>query len=258
MVCERPRVSLSPDELQRYARHIVLREVGGTGQMRLKGARIAVVGAGGLGSPALLYLAAAGVGRLIVIDDDAVDLSNLQRQILHGSGDIGRPKTESAAARLADINPHVVVEGRAARLTAESAGALLEGADLVLDGSDSFETRDAVNRAAVAAGIPLISGAIAQWEGQVTVLHPAGGAPCYACLFPHAPAPGQAPSCAEAGVMGALAGVVGGMMAGEALKVITGAGQTLSGELLIYDALWGETRKIRVVRRADCAVCAQV
>lgn len=248
-------MSFTPDELERYARHIVLREVGGMGQRKLSEATVAVIGAGGLGSPALLYLAAAGVGRLIVIDDDHVSLSNLQRQVLHTTDRVGQPKTDSAAMGIHALNPHVTVEGRAERLTPENAARLLEGAQLVLDGSDSFATRTAVNAACVALGLPLISGAIAQWEGQISLFHPASGLPCYACLFPDPPAPGQAPSCAEAGVMGALPGVVGAMMAAEALKHITGAGHTLSGEMLIYDALWTETRKVRIARNPGCKVC---
>lgn len=249
-------MSFSPEELERYARHIILREVGGPGQQKLRAARVAVVGAGGLGSPGLMYLAAAGVGLIRVIDDDLVSLSNLQRQVLHTTERLGTLKTESARAGLQAINPHVEVDSRAERLTQANAGALLGGVDLILDGSDSFATRTLVNAAAVALKIPLISGAIGQWEGQLSVFDPANDAPCYACIFPNPPAPGQAPSCAEAGVMGALPGVIGAMMAAEALKLITGAGQPLRGEMLIYDALWGENRKIRIARRPDCAVCA--
>ncbi len=248
-------MSLSGEELDRYARHIVLREIGGPGQRRLRAATVAVIGAGGLGSPALLYLAAAGVGRLRIVDDDTVTLSNLQRQVLHATADIGRPKTESAAARLAALNPGVATDLRAERLCDANAAALIDGADLVLDGSDSFATRRAVNAACTAAGVPLISGAIAQWEGQLSLFHPAAGTPCQACVFPRAPAPGQAPDCAEAGVMGALTGVVGAMMAGEAIKHIAGAGRTLAGQMLIYDALWGETRTIALTPRAGCPVC---
>ena len=248
-------MSFTPEELDRYARHIVLREIGGTGQRRLKEAVVAVIGAGGLGSPALMYLAAAGVGTLRIIDDDAVDLSNLQRQIIHDSAAVGTAKTESAAATIRRINPHVATHQRRERLTATNAAALLDGATCILDGSDGFATRRAVNAAAVALGIPLISGAMSQWEGQVTVLDPARDAPCYACIFPTDPAPGLAPGCAEAGIMGALAGVIGSMMAGEAIKLICGAGQVLRGDMLIHDALWGETRKIRVSRDPKCQVC---
>lgn len=249
-------MSFSPDELDRYARHIILREIGGPGQQRLKRAHVTVVGAGGLGSPALMYLAAAGVGTLRIIDDDTVALSNLQRQIIHDTDRVGAPKTDSARDRLSRINPHVTIETRASRLTDETAEQDLAQTDLVLDGTDSFETRSLVNATCTRLKIPLLSGAISQWEGQITLFDPANGTPCYACLFPSPPVPGQAPSCAEAGVMGALAGTVGAMMAGEAIKWITGAGAPLTGSLLIYDALWGETRRIKIARRPDCPICA--
>lgn len=242
-------------ELRRYARHIVLREVGGPGQVKLKQAKILVIGAGGLGSPALMYLAAAGVGTIGVIDDDAVDGTNLQRQVIHGDADIGRPKAHSAADRMRAINPFIEVRPYARRLISEEAEALIGDYDMVLDGTDNFDTRYLANRVCVALGKPLISGALTQWEGQVSVFDPAHGAPCYQCVFPEAPAPGLAPSCAEAGVIGPLPGVVGSMMAVEAVKVITGAGAALRGEMMIYDALWGESRKIRVKPRADCPVC---
>lgn len=242
-------------ELRRYARHIVLREVGGPGQVKLKRARVLVIGAGGLGSPALMYLAGAGVGVIGVVDDDTVDGSNLQRQVIHGDSDIGRSKAHSAVDRMRAINPFVEPRAYARRLVAEEAEALIGDYDLVLDGTDNFETRYLVNRACVSLGKPLISGALTQWEGQVSVFDPASGAPCYQCVFPEAPAAGLAPSCAEAGVIGPLPGVVGSMMAVEAVKVLTGAGAPLRGEMMIYDALWGETRKIRVKPRADCPVC---
>ncbi len=248
-------MSFSPDELDRYARHIILREVGGPGQQRLKRAHVTVIGAGGLGSPALLYLAAAGIGTLRIIDDDKVSLSNLQRQVLHDTAHVGWLKTDSAQTALARINPHVTVETHTRRLTQENAATLLADTDLVLDGTDSFETRTLVSATCVALKTPLLSGALSQWEGQVTLFHPAIGTPCYVCVFPAPPAPGQAPSCAEAGVLGALAGTIGSIMAGEAIKWITGAGQPLTGEMLIYDALWGETRKIRLTHRPDCPVC---
>lgn len=242
-------------ELRRYARHIILREVGGPGQLRLKKAKVLVVGAGGLGSPALMYLAAAGVGTIGVIDDDEVDGTNLQRQVIHSDADIGRSKAHSATDRMRAINPFIEVRPYARRLSPEEAEALVSDYDLVLDGTDNFDTRYLVNRACVAAGKPLISGALTQWEGQVSVFDPAHGAPCYQCIFPEAPAPGLALSCAEAGVIGPLPGVVGSIMAVEAVKVITGAGAALRGEMMIYDALWGETRKIRVKPRSDCPVC---
>jgi molybdopterin-synthase adenylyltransferase len=246
---------VSPEEIERYARHIVLKEIGGAGQRRLGAARAVVVGAGGLGSPAILYLAAAGIGRIAVVDNDAVALSNLQRQVLHGMPEIGRPKVESAQAAVARLNPHVAVEAHALRLAAENAGALLAEADIVLDGCDSFATRAVVNAACVRAGVPLVSAAMSQWEGQVSLYHPASGGPCYACIFPEAPAVGLAPSCAEAGIVGALPGVMGSMMALEAIKWIARAGRSLLGRMLIYDALDAEVRTLRLARRRDCAVC---
>ncbi len=249
---------LTDAELDRYARHIVLREVGGTGQRRLKEARVLLVGAGGLGSPALLYLAAAGVGTIGVIDDDSVDVSNLQRQVIHRDDRAGTPKVFSAKAAIAALNPLVTVRPYHRRLTEEIAGDLVGDYDLVLDGSDQFETRAMVNRACVAAGVPLVSGAIAQWEGQVGVFDPAGGGACLACLFPAAPAPGLAPDCAEAGVVGPLPGVIGSMMALEAIKILAGAGTPLRGALVIFDGLYGESRRIAAPRRTDCPVCGAV
>ena len=242
-------------ELERYARHIVLREIGGPGQKALKQARVLVIGAGGLGSPALLYLAAGGVGTIGVIDDDIVENSNLQRQVIHRAADIGRPKVESAADAMVAQNPAVVVRPYRRRLTPDIAEALFADYDLVLDGTDNFETRYLVNTAAHATGLPLISGAMSQWEGQLSVFDTAKGTPCYQCIFPEAPAPGLAPSCAEAGVLGPLPGVLGAMMAAEAIKVLTGAGTPLRGEMLIHDALYGETRKIALARRPDCPIC---
>lgn len=245
----------SDAELERYARHIVLREVGGPGQKALKGAKVLVIGAGGLGSPAMLYLAAAGVGTIGVIDDDEVDLSNLQRQVIHGDADIGLPKVQSAVVHLHALNPHVVLRPYHRRLTDDLAEDLFAEFDIILDGTDNFDTRYLVNRAAVATGRPLVSGALSQWEGQISVFDPASGAPCYQCVFPEAPAPGLAPSCAEAGVMGPLPGVIGAMMAGETIKLITGAGGVLRGQMLIYDALYADARKFSLQRRADCPVC---
>jgi molybdopterin/thiamine biosynthesis adenylyltransferase len=242
-------------ELERYARHIMLREIGGPGQTRLRKARVLVIGAGGLGSPALLYLAAAGVGTIGVIDGDTVDASNLQRQIAHRDEDLGVPKVFSAARAMSARNPFVTVKPYHRELTDEIAAELFADYDLVLDGTDNFRTRYLSNRAAVAAGIPLISGALSQWEGQLSVFDPAHGAPCYQCVFPQAPAPGLAPSCAEAGVFSPLPGVVGAMMAVEAMKVLTDAGTSMRGRMLIYDALYGESRQIAVTRRTDCPVC---
>lgn len=245
----------SETELERYARHIVLREIGGPGQKALKEARVLVIGAGGLGSPVLLYLAAAGVGTIGVIDEDTVENSNLQRQVIHDDRDIGLPKVRSAADAMRAQNPAVAVRPYARRLTDEIAADLFADYDLILDGTDNFETRYLSNATAHALGKPLISGALSQWEGQVSVFDPARGTPCYQCIFPEAPAPELAPSCAEAGVLGPLPGVVGSMMAAEAVKVITGAGAPLRGEMLIYDALYGETRRIALKKRPDCPVC---
>jgi molybdopterin/thiamine biosynthesis adenylyltransferase len=247
--------SFSASELERYARHIVLREIGGPGQKALRNARVLVIGAGGLGAPALQYLAAAGVGTIGVIDDDVVENANLQRQVIHQDANIGMPKVFSAQSAMVSQNPHVDVRPYHRRLTESIAPDLLAEYDLILDGTDNFETRYLANRVAVAAGKPLISGALSQWEGQISVFDPASGTPCYQCIFPEAPAPGLAPSCAEAGVIGPLPGVIGSMMAVEAIKMITGAGQALRGEMLIYDALWGETRKFSLHRRAECPVC---
>lgn len=242
-------------ELDRYARHIILREIGGPGQKRLKAARVLVVGAGGLGSPVLLYLAAAGVGVIGVIDDDVVEGSNLQRQVIHTDGRIGMPKVFSAEVAMRALNPFIEVRPYHRRLTEEIAVDLVRDYDLVLDGTDDFDTRYLVNRACVAAGVPLISGAITQWEGQVSLFDPAKGGPCYACVFPVKPAPGLVPTCAEAGVAAPLPGVIGAVMAMEAVKWITGAGEGLAGRLMIHDALHMETRVIGVKQRADCEVC---
>ena len=249
--------AMSDAELDRYARHIVLREVGGAGQNRLRGAKVLVVGAGALGSPVALYLAAAGVGRMTLADDDVVSLSNLQRQVIFHSSDNGRAKVEAAAEAIAALNPHVGVTALARRITADDA-ELVAGFDLVLDGTDSFASRFAVNRACVAAGVPLVAGSIAQWEGQLTIWDPARNAPCLACLFPEPPAQGLAPSCAEAGVVGALPGVVGSMMALEAIKLLTRAGAPLRGRMLIFDGLWGESRVISMRRREGCAICGGI
>ncbi|MGV8951766.1 MAG: HesA/MoeB/ThiF family protein [Cypionkella sp.] len=250
--------AFSNSELDRYARHIMLREIGGPGQRRLKDASVLVIGAGGLGSPALLYLAAAGVGTLGVIDDDQVEGSNLQRQIIHTDQRIGMPKVQSAEIAIKALNPFVSVRPYARRLDAAIAADLVADYDLVLDGSDNFDTRYLVNRVCVAAGKPLISAAMTQWEGQISLYDSASGTPCYECVFPVRPAPGMVPSCAEAGVAAPLPGVMGAMMALEAVKRLTGAGEPLGGRLLIYDALYAETRVIKMARRADCPVCGAV
>jgi len=247
--------TFSEAELNRYARPIVLREVGGAGQTKLKNATVLVIGAGGLGAPALQYLAAAGVGTIGVIDHDVVDNANLQRQVIHQDANIGMPKVFSAEAAMRAQNPFVQVKPYNRRLDAQIATELFAEYDVILDGTDNFTTRYLANDAAVATRKPLVSGALSQWEGQISVFDPAEDAPCYQCVFPEAPADGLAPSCAEAGVIGPLPGVIGSMMAVETVKLITGSGQPLRGEMLIYDALWGETRKIALERRLDCPVC---
>ena len=245
----------SEAELNRYARHVVLREIGGPGQVALKNARVLVVGAGGLGSPALMYLAAAGVGTIGVIDDDVVDSSNLQRQVIHRDADIGMPKVFSAEAAMRAQNPAIVVRPYRRRLTNDIAEDLMHDYDLVLEGTDNSETRYLVNRVAAKLGKPMIGGALSQWEGQVSTFDPANGVPCYQCIFPEAPAPGLAPSCSEAGVVGPLPGIIGSIMATEAIKEITGAGEGLRGRMLIYDALYADTRIIRTARREGCPCC---
>jgi len=237
-------------EIERYARHLVLREVGGQGQQALKAARVLIVGAGGLGSPVALYLAAAGVGTLGLADADTVSLSNLQRQILYGDADVGRPKVEAARKRLAGLNPHVMVEIHPLMLTPVNAGQVIGAYDLVLDGTDNFASRFAVSDACLAHGKPLVSGAIGRWTGQVGVF---AGRPCYRCLVPEIPP--EAETCAAVGVVGALAGVVGAMMALEAIKQITGAGEPLTGRLSLYDGLAGESRTVRIGADPHCPAC---
>ena len=247
----------SSKELERYARHISLREIGGAGQRKLKESSVLVIGAGGLGSPALLYLAASGVGTLGIVDDDEVSVTNLQRQIIHASDRVGNPKVDSAKKSIGKLNPFVDVKPRRVRFSESNAAELLDGYGIVLDGSDNFDTRYLVNKACVEAGVPLVSGAIGQWEGQISVFDPTRGAPCYECVFPTRPAEGLAPSCAEAGVVGALPGVVGAMMALEATKLITEAGKCLLGRMLVYDALWCECRIFSVSRDPECPVCGK-
>lgn len=247
---------LTDAELERYQRHIVLKEVGGQGQTRLKAATVAVIGAGGLGSPCLQYLAAAGVGQITLIDDDIVSLSNLQRQTLFTTDDIGRPKVEAAAERLQALNPHVVVEPIQARLTAETATMLLSEHHVVADGCDNFRTRSDLNRAAVQLGIPLVSAAIGPFEGQLGVF--AGhlpGQPCYAC-FAGLPEDVPGTSCADIGVLGAVAGLVGAAQALEVLRLIIGFGDSRIGRLWLYEGLSAEARSIRVPKDPACPVCA--
>ena len=240
----------SEDEVERYARHLVLSEIGGPGQQALKRARVLIVGAGGVGAPAALYLAAAGVGTLGLIDDDVVGLSNLQRKIAFSTPEVGRPKVEAAAERLGGLNPHVTIQTFAERLTPDNAADRIGGFDIVLDGTDDFETRLIVNAACVAAGKPLVSGALGRWSGQVGVF---AGRPCYQCLVPEIPP--DAETCARVGVVGALAGVVGSMAALETIKLITGAGEALAGRLMLYDGLAATARTVRVTADPQCPVC---
>ncbi len=249
---------LSDEELERYARHIVLRDIGGAGQVRLKRARVLVIGAGGLGSPALLYLAAAGVGNLAVADDDAVSLSNLQRQVLHESGSVGRPKVESAEETLGRLNPEIQITTHLVRVDSANARDLVRDHDVVLDGSDSFSTRRIVNRACTESRVPLVSGAISTWDGSISVFRPWLGTPCWRCLYPEPSSETLTRTCAETGVLGSLAGVVGAMMATECVKLVTGAGTLLENRLLLYDALDAEFRILKAEQQADCPVCSRI
>lgn len=236
-------MAFSPEEIERYARHIVLRDVGGPGQQKLKSARVLVVGAGGLGAPALLYLAAAGVGHIALVDDDDVSLSNLQRQVIHGTPDIGRPKVESARDRVAALNPHVDMTLHASRLTPANAMELISAADVVLDGSDNFATRYLVSDACALAGRTLVTAALGAFDATITTLKPFERGPdgtlypTYRCLFPEPPPPGTVAPCAEAGVLGALAGIAGSLAALEVIRAIVGFGEGLVGKLLMIDAL---------------------
>ncbi|HWH04546.1 MAG TPA: molybdopterin-synthase adenylyltransferase MoeB [Gemmatimonadales bacterium] len=250
----RTSTGLSHEEVLRYSRHLILPEVGAEGQAKLKNARVLLVGAGGLGSPAALYLAAAGVGTLGVVDADRVDASNLQRQVLHGTSDVGRPKTESAADRLREINPHVEVVGFSERLTSANGLEILRPFDVIVDGSDNFPTRYLVNDACVLLGKPDIYGAIFRFDGQASVFGSNGG-PCYRCLFADPPPPDLVPSCAEAGVLGVLPGIIGSIQAAEAIKLILGIGESLAGRLLLFDALKLEFRELAIARDPECPVC---
>ena len=241
----------SDDEVERYARHLVLAEIGGPGQQKLARARVLIVGMGGVGGPAALYLAASGVGMLGLIDPDTVALSNLQRQILFTGEDIDRSKVGAGSERLTALNPHVAVETHARALTPENVADLIAGHDVVLDGTDDFATRFAVNAACVAAGIPLVSGALGRWDGQVGVFT---GRPCYQCLVPEIPP--DAETCARVGVVGALAGVVGAMTALETIKLITGAGEALTGRLMLYDGMAATARTVKLAPDPACRVCS--
>ncbi len=241
------------EQVMRYSRHILLSEVGGQGQRKLLESKVLLVGAGGLGSPAALYLAAAGLGTLGIVDFDTVDLSNLQRQILHGQSDVGRLKVDSAADTLAEINPDVRVVKHLERLSSENALEILSGYDVVLDGTDNFATRYLINDACVLLGKPLVHGSIFRFEGQITLFAPGKG--CYRCLFASPPPPGAVPSCAEAGVLGVLPGIVGSMQAVEAIKWILGIGEPLVNRLLLFDALAMEFREVRIKRDPRCPIC---
>ena len=248
-------VDLSPEEIARYSRHLVLPEVAIEGQRRLKRSSVLLVGAGGLSSPAALYLAGAGVGRIGIVDFDVVDESNLQRQILHDTTWVGRPKLESAAARLHALNPHVRVETHPEALTRDNALELLAAYDVVVDGTDNFETRYLTNDACFFLKKPNVHGAIFRFEGQASVFWPDRG-PCYRCLFPEPPPPGQVPSCAEGGVLGILPGVIGSIQATEAVKILLGVGEPLVGRLLLYDALAMRFDELRLQRDPDCRLCS--
>jgi molybdopterin/thiamine biosynthesis adenylyltransferase/rhodanese-related sulfurtransferase len=245
---------LTRDELARYRRHLILPEIGEAGQRKLKAARVLLIGAGGLGSPLGLYLAAAGVGTLGVVDHDVVELSNLQRQVIHPTGAVGTSKVESAARTIAGVNPHVVLEGHAVALSSANALEILRGYDVIVDGSDNFATRYLVNDACVLLGKPDVYGSVYRFEGQASLFDARNG-PCYRCIFPEPPPPGAVPSCEQAGVLGVLPGIIGLIQATEAVKLITGAGQTLLGRLLLFDALEMRFRELKLRKDPDCPVC---
>lgn len=247
---------LSAPEIARYSRHLIMPEVAMDGQRKLKAAKVLIVGAGGLGSPAALYLAAAGVGRLGLVDFDDVELSNLQRQILHGTRNVGRRKTDSAIERIRDINPEIEVDAHETRLTSGNALDIIRPYDMVIDGTDNFPTRYLVNDACVLLGKPSIYGSIFRFDGQASVFKPPDG-PCYRCLFEEPPPPGMVPSCAEGGVLGILPGVIGCVQATEAIKLILGKGTTLIGRLLLYDALDMRFREVNIARNPECIVCGE-
>jgi sulfur-carrier protein adenylyltransferase/sulfurtransferase len=251
-----PAESLSVDEVRRYSRHLIIPDVATTGQKRLKNARVLVVGAGGLGSPALLYLAAAGVGTLGIVDFDVVDETNLQRQIIHGQSDVGRPKADSARESIHEINPYVNVVVHAERLDSSNALEIFRGYDLIVDGTDNFPTRYLVNDACVLLGKPYVWGSIYRFDGQASVFWAEYG-PCYRCLYPEPPPPGMVPSCAEGGVLGVLCASIGSIQVNEAIKVITGIGEPLVGRLMVYDALEMAYRTINVRKDPNCPVCGE-
>lgn len=250
-----PPTTLSPAELARYSRHLMLEEIGHGGQERLAAARVLVIGAGGLGSPAALYLAAAGVGTLGIADFDRVEVHNLHRQLLHQDDAVGQPKVESAAARLRATNPHITVVPHPEGITAANAVACFSSYDVIVDGTDTFAARYRHNDAAVLARRPLVHGSVFRFDGQVSVLDPAGGGPCYRCLFPQPPPAGSVPSCGEAGVLGALCGVIGSLQALEAIKLLTGCGEPLRGRWLTYDARRGRFETLTLPRDPHCPAC---
>src|SRR5437763_2313080 len=247
-------VSLSPQEVARYSRHLIMPEVGMDGQKRLKAGSVLLIGAGGLGSPLGLYLAAAGVGRIGLVDFDVVDFSNLQRQVLHGTADVGRPKLQSARERIQAINPEVRVDPYETRLSSGNALTILGPYDVVIDGTDNFPTRYLVNDACVLLGKPNVYGSIFRFDGQASVFYPGRG-PCYRCLYPEPPPPGEVPSCAEGGVLGILPGLIGCIQATEAVKLILGRGEPLVGRLVLSDALPMSFRDFQVLRNPQCPVC---
>ncbi len=250
-------MALSPTQMERYSRQLLLKEIGGAGQTRLLQARVVVVGAGGLGSPAACYLAAAGVGQLILADDDRVELSNLQRQILHTTDRIGQAKTDSAAQALQALNPDVQVIPFTQRVTQETVDGLVQQGDLLLDGSDNFATRYLLNAACFRAGKPLVSAAVLGFEGQLSVFRHGvdNTAPCYQCLYPHPPAPEATPTCRSAGVLGAVTGILGAWQAAEAIKALLGVGDSLAGSLLLVNVLHGQIQRIRITKNPDCPLC---
>jgi adenylyltransferase/sulfurtransferase len=253
---EVPRI-MSDDQRHRYSRHTMIPEVGERGQLKLLDARVLLIGAGGLGSPAAMYLAAAGVGRLGIVDFDTVDVSNLQRQILHHVDDVGRAKVESAAEAIAALNADVRVVPHRVLLRSDNALDILRQYDVVINGSDNFPTRYLVNDACALLGIPLVDGSIFRFEGQLAVFDPARGGPCYRCLYPDPPPPGEVPSCAEGGVLGVLPGIIGSLQASEAVKLILGIGEPLVGRLMLFDALEGRFRQVNVRKNPDCPVCGE-
>ncbi|HTS48606.1 MAG TPA: molybdopterin-synthase adenylyltransferase MoeB [Bryobacteraceae bacterium] len=245
---------MSKEEILRYSRHLIMPEVGMDGQLKLKNAKVALIGTGGLGAPLGMYLAAAGVGRIGLVDFDVVDFTNLQRQVIHGTKDVGRKKLDSAAETMLDINPYVEIDRHETALTSENALQILKDYDLVVDGTDNFPTRYLVNDACVLLGKPNVYGSIFRFEGQATVFAYPGG-PCYRCLYPEPPPPGLVPSCAEGGVLGILPGIVGLIQATETVKLILGAGEPLVGRLLLYDALGMRFRELKLRRNPECPVC---